>query len=115
MSPSTTTSDVSGGAMYGQPNYNAIDKAVTTDSLRLISKSDNVFTWLGPNVVLAFFFVVVLVTVLSMGWYLNDDVTEGWVAFWAWSTAVLALVLFYLYFMMVTGTGSFVTSHRKKQ
>lgn len=96
------------------PDLELIRKAGTSEALGLISKQDSVLTWLGPSTILLLFLTVVMIISLSLGWYLSNEVTEGWLLFEAGFVAFLCVVLFLLYYAIVNSAGKFVLSHIRR-
>lgn len=91
-----------------------IDNAVTHESLLLVNRSDNVFTWLGPTIILGIFFLIVLLITISIAWYVDSSVTPGWMQIWGIVLAILSGLLFVLYYAVVSGTGKFVFAHIRR-
>lgn len=91
-----------------------IDNAVTHEGLMLVNRSDNVFTWLGPTIILGMFFLIVLMITFTVTWYVDDAITPGWIQLWGSIVAILSVLLFALYYAVVSGSGKFVFTHVRR-
>lgn len=93
------------------PDLNLIQKAQTSEALDLISRQDTVLTYLGPTTILLLFFGTIVLLTLTLGWYLSNEVTETWLLFETVVGCLITLLLFALYYSVVTNSGKFVLSH----
>ncbi len=92
-------------------NYDAIEKAKTTQGLRLIEQDDNAFTWIGPINLLALFLGIVYIVTVTTAYYLNEDTTEGWVLFWSVLNVLVAIVLLYFLYSLVNSSAKYIVYH----
>lgn len=92
-----------------------IDDALTHESLGLVDRSDNVFTWLGPTIILGLFFVFLAVLTILIVVQVDDNITPGWDIFWGLMVSLLSLVIFYLYYAIISGTGKFLLTHIRRK
>jgi hypothetical protein len=92
-----------------------IDDALTHESLTLVGRDDNVFTWLGPTIVLGLFFLFLSVLTILIVVQVDNNITPGWDIFWGLMVSVLSLVIFYLYYAVISGTGKFLLTHIRRK
>ena len=94
-------------------NYEAIEKAKTTEGLRLIDKDDNAFTWVGPFNLLILFLGLVFIFTVTTAYYLNEDTTEGWVLTWSLFNIFVAVWLLYFLYRLIQSSAKYVIYHIK--
>lgn len=94
-------------------NTDALDKASDWDSLRRINKEDNVFTWLGPTVLLTIFIGILVIVAGTTGYFLTNTVSKSSTQAVAILNIVMSIVLFLALVAIIRAASNYVVYHKK--